>query len=144
MNLTCFRVHAFTQVPFGGNPACVIPLTTWPEDRWMLQMAKEMAVAETAYIGPSDDPENEVDFHLRQSSQAAHTATGTRICSQCTRARPAIPRCGLVRLGHKEPTVKRSTPRAISAPWPAGRSLVAVVAADAPLLCAPPLAKASG
>jgi PhzF family phenazine biosynthesis protein len=65
MNLTCFRVHAFTQDPFGGNPACVIPLTTWPDDRWMLQMAKEMAVAETAYIGPSDNSEDEVDFHLR-------------------------------------------------------------------------------
>ena len=64
MNLTCYRIHAFTQDPFGGNPACVIPLMSWPEDGWLLQMAQEMAVAETAYIVPTpDDPEAE--FHLR-------------------------------------------------------------------------------
>lgn len=64
MTLTCYRVHAFTQDPFGGNPACVIPMTRWPEDPWMLRMAQEMAVAETAYIVPTpDDPEAE--FHLR-------------------------------------------------------------------------------
>ena len=64
MSLTCYRIHAFTQDPFGGNPACVIPLTSWPEDQWMLRMAQEMAVAETAYIVPTpDDPE--ADFHLR-------------------------------------------------------------------------------
>ena len=64
MNLTCFRVNAFTQDPFGGNPACVIPLTAWPEDAWMLRMAQEMAVAETAYIVPTPD-HPEADYHLR-------------------------------------------------------------------------------
>ena len=64
MSLTCYRIHAFTQDPFGGNPACVIPLTSWPEDQWMLSMAQEMAVAETAYIVPTpNDPE--ADYHLR-------------------------------------------------------------------------------
>ena len=64
MTLTCYRIHAFTQDPFGGNPACVIPMTRWPEDNWMLRMAQEMAVAETAYIVPTpDDPQAE--FHLR-------------------------------------------------------------------------------
>ena len=64
MSLTCYRIHAFTQDPFGGNPACVIPMMKWPEDQWMLRMAQEMAVAETAYIVPSpEDPEAE--FHLR-------------------------------------------------------------------------------
>lgn len=64
MSLTCYRIHAFTQDPFGGNPACVIPLTSWPEDQWMLRMAQEMAVAETAYIVPTpNDPE--ADYRLR-------------------------------------------------------------------------------
>ncbi|MGB2135938.1 MAG: PhzF family phenazine biosynthesis protein, partial [Flavobacteriales bacterium] len=64
MSLTCYRIHAFTRDPFGGNPACVIPMMKWPEDQWMLRMAQEMAVAETAYIVPTpDDPEAE--FHLR-------------------------------------------------------------------------------
>ena len=64
MSLTCYRIHAFTLNPFGGNPACVIPMMKWPEDQWMLRMAQEMAVAETAYIVPTpDDPETE--FHLR-------------------------------------------------------------------------------
>ena len=64
MSLTCYRIHAFTLDPFGGNPACVIPMTRWPDDAWMLKMAQEMAVAETAFIVPTpDDPEAE--FHLR-------------------------------------------------------------------------------
>ena len=63
--MQCFRVHAFTQDPFGGNPACIIPLDSWPEDQWMLRMAQEMAVAETAYIVPTPDAEDGTDYHLR-------------------------------------------------------------------------------
>jgi len=64
MSLACYRIHAFTRDPFGGNPACVIPMMSWPEAAWMLRMAQETAVAETAYIVPTpDDPEAE--FHLR-------------------------------------------------------------------------------
>ncbi len=63
--MQCFRIHAFTQDPFGGNPACVIPLDHWPEDAWMLRMAQEMAVAETAYIVPTPEAEGGSDYHLR-------------------------------------------------------------------------------
>ena len=63
--MQCFRIHAFTQDPFGGNPACVIPLDHWPEDSWMLRMAQEMAVAETAYIVPTPGAEDRSDYHLR-------------------------------------------------------------------------------
>ena len=63
--MQCFRIHAFTQDPFGGNPACVIPLDSWPEDSWMLRMAQEMAVAETAYIVPTPGAEDGTDYHLR-------------------------------------------------------------------------------
>ena len=65
--MNCFRVHAFTQDPFGGNPACVMPLTSWPSDRWMLRMAQENAVAETAYIVATPEGEGipAADFHLR-------------------------------------------------------------------------------
>jgi PhzF family phenazine biosynthesis protein len=65
MNLTCFRVHAFTQDPFGGNPACVMPLTAWPSDDLLLRLAQENMVAETAYIVPTDGTNSKADYHLR-------------------------------------------------------------------------------
>ena len=63
MTLTCFRIHAFTQDPFGGNPACVIPLHAWPEDDWMLSMAREMGGAETAYIIPTPEGDGDLTAH---------------------------------------------------------------------------------
>jgi PhzF family phenazine biosynthesis protein len=60
------RIHAFTQDPFGGNPACIIPLTSWPSNSWMLRMASKMAVAETAFIVPTQhDTDADADYHLR-------------------------------------------------------------------------------
>lgn len=35
---------------FGGNPACVVPLDTWLSNEIMLKIAKENAVAETAFF----------------------------------------------------------------------------------------------
>ncbi|MDB9783125.1 PhzF family phenazine biosynthesis isomerase, partial [Winogradskyella sp.] len=55
-----YQVDAFTQETFGGNPACVVPLTSWLSDEQLLHIAKENAVAETAFFVPKDD-----HFHLR-------------------------------------------------------------------------------
>lgn len=50
MKLDLFQVDAFTDKIFGGNPACVVPLKEWLPDNILLQIAKENAVAETAYF----------------------------------------------------------------------------------------------
>src|SRR5262245_42343709 len=43
-----FHVDAFTNRPFGGNPAAVCLLPAWREDRWLQAVAREMNLSETA------------------------------------------------------------------------------------------------
>jgi PhzF family phenazine biosynthesis protein len=50
MKLELYQIDAFTNKIFGGNPACVVPLTEWLPDEILLQIAKENAVAETAFF----------------------------------------------------------------------------------------------
>jgi PhzF family phenazine biosynthesis protein len=60
MKLDLYQIDAFTNRIFGGNPACVVPLKEWLPDTILLQIAKENAVAETAFFIPKGD-----QFHLR-------------------------------------------------------------------------------
>ncbi|HOG20184.1 MAG TPA: PhzF family phenazine biosynthesis protein [Salinivirgaceae bacterium] len=50
MQLQCFQIDAFTDKLFGGNPACVVTLNEWLSDEILLKIAKENAVAETAFF----------------------------------------------------------------------------------------------
>jgi predicted PhzF superfamily epimerase YddE/YHI9 len=35
-------VDAFTNRPFGGNPAAIVPLDHWKNDQWLQNVAMEM------------------------------------------------------------------------------------------------------
>lgn len=50
MKLDLYQIDAFTQKTFGGNPACVVPLSEWPSIEILLKIAKENAVPETAFF----------------------------------------------------------------------------------------------
>src|SRR3954470_9803037 len=50
-----FQVDAFTTKPFAGNPAGVALLDAEAEPAWMLSVAAEMNVAETAFLVPAGD-----------------------------------------------------------------------------------------
>ncbi|MBK8466030.1 MAG: PhzF family phenazine biosynthesis protein [Chloracidobacterium sp.] len=50
MKLEIFQVDAFTNKPFGGNPAAVVPLDAWLSDETMLAIAAENNLAETAFF----------------------------------------------------------------------------------------------
>lgn len=50
MKLSLYQIDAFTDTIFGGNPACVVPLDNWLPDEILLKIAKENAVAETAFF----------------------------------------------------------------------------------------------
>lgn len=50
MKLELYQIDAFTTKTFGGNPACVIPLTDWLPDDILLKITQENAVAETAFF----------------------------------------------------------------------------------------------
>lgn len=50
MNLRIFQVDAFTEKPFGGNPAAVVPLESWLADDAMMKIAAENNLSETAFF----------------------------------------------------------------------------------------------
>jgi PhzF family phenazine biosynthesis protein len=62
MNLTIYQIDAFTNKLFGGNPAAVIPLTTWIPDELMQQIALENNLSETVFFVPSVNATTDYDI----------------------------------------------------------------------------------
>nr|XP_045623167.1 phenazine biosynthesis-like domain-containing protein [Procambarus clarkii]XP_045623169.1 phenazine biosynthesis-like domain-containing protein [Procambarus clarkii]XP_045623170.1 phenazine biosynthesis-like domain-containing protein [Procambarus clarkii] len=56
MKLQLFTVDAFTDQPFSGNPAAVIPLTQVVEEEVLQRLAEELNLSETAYVSPKATP----------------------------------------------------------------------------------------
>jgi PhzF family phenazine biosynthesis protein len=50
MGLNITQVDAFTDRPFGGNPAAVCVLPEPGDERWMQNVAREMNLSETAFL----------------------------------------------------------------------------------------------
>ena len=80
MKLNLYQIDAFTDKTFGGNPACVVPLDNWLGDDILLKIAKENAVAETAFFVDQGDkihlrwftPEIEMDLCGHATLATAH------------------------------------------------------------------------
>ena len=80
MKLELYQIDAFTDKMFGGNPACVVPLTDWLPDETLLNITKENAVAETAFFVDKGDkihlrwftPEIEMDLCGHATLATAH------------------------------------------------------------------------
>ena len=54
MKLDLYQVDAFTQGVFGGNPAAVCPLESWPADALLQRIAAENNLSETAFTVPCE------------------------------------------------------------------------------------------
>lgn len=63
MALKLFQVDAFTDRPFAGNPAAVVPLQSWLDAAQMQAIAAENNLSETAFLVPSAAAET--DFEIR-------------------------------------------------------------------------------
>ncbi|MEM9554288.1 MAG: PhzF family phenazine biosynthesis protein [Acidobacteriota bacterium] len=80
-----YQVDAFTDRPFAGNPAAVVPLdASWhaagePTDAWMQALAAEMNLSETALVAPHADGA-EGAFELRWFTPA----TEVSLCGHAT------------------------------------------------------------
>lgn len=80
MALTIYQVDAFSEKPFGGNPACVCVLPEPRSVEWMQLVAAEMNVAETAFLCRRQDgydlrwftPTIEVDLCGHATLASAH------------------------------------------------------------------------
>jgi PhzF family phenazine biosynthesis protein len=53
-------VDAFTDRPFGGNPAAVCVLERWPSDEWLQLVGRELNLSETAFLVPRSVAEYEL------------------------------------------------------------------------------------
>jgi PhzF family phenazine biosynthesis protein len=80
MRIPFAQIDAFTDTPFGGNPAAVMPLSAWLDDDVLLKIAQENNLSETAFIVASD--EESVDFDLRWFTPGAEVA----LCGHATLA----------------------------------------------------------
>lgn len=77
-----YVVDAFTDQPFAGNPAAVVPLERPAPEAWMQSVAAEMNLSETAFLHPADagawalrwfTPAVEVDLCGHATLASAHT-----------------------------------------------------------------------
>ena len=66
MPLLIYQVDAFTAVPFRGNPAAVCILPAARDEAWMRDVAREMNLAETAFlVTHTGEPATHDAFDLR-------------------------------------------------------------------------------
>jgi PhzF family phenazine biosynthesis protein len=79
-SLPFFQVDAFAEKPLTGNPAAVMPLDHWLDDRLMQAIAVENNLSETAFAVPSDS--GDVEFDLRWFTPA----TEVPLCGHATLA----------------------------------------------------------
>ncbi len=77
MSLPIYHVDAFTDRPFGGNPAAVCILPSPQVEAWMQSVAREMNLSETAFV----HPEGPI-FRLRWFTPAVEVA----LCGHATLA----------------------------------------------------------
>jgi PhzF family phenazine biosynthesis protein len=77
MKLTIYQVDAFAEKIFEGNPAAVIPLTSWLPDPIMQQIAMENNLSETVFFVPVES-----GFHIRWFTPKAEV----KLCGHATLA----------------------------------------------------------
>jgi PhzF family phenazine biosynthesis protein len=95
MEIQIFQVDAFTEKPFGGNPAavCILPEPCSPT--WMQNVAKEMNLSETAFLHKQKEgfdlrwftPAVEVDLCGHATLASAHILWETGLLNPQEQAR---------------------------------------------------------
>lgn len=72
-----YIVDAFTNKPFAGNPAAVCVMDEWPSEQFMMNLAMENNLSETAFIVKEDE-----GYHLRWFTPG----TEVELCGHATLA----------------------------------------------------------
>ena len=79
-SLPFFQVDAFAERPLTGNPAAVMPLERWLDDKVMQAIAAENNLSETAFTVPSE--REDADYDLRWFTPASEV----ELCGHATLA----------------------------------------------------------
>lgn len=77
MELDVYQIDAFSDRPFAGNPAGVVPLKSWLPDDVLQSIAAEINQAETAFFAPEGD-----HFRIRWFTPT----TEVKLCGHATLA----------------------------------------------------------
>ena len=80
--LKIFQVAAFTDRPFGGNSAAVVPLDQWLDESLMQAIAAENNLSETAFFVPTGKDE----WHIRWFTPTVEVP----LCGHATLASAAV------------------------------------------------------
>jgi PhzF family phenazine biosynthesis protein len=131
MSLRITQVDAFTNKPFAGNPAGVCILPKAADEAWMLNVAREMNLAETAFLVPQRDgydlrwftPAVEVDLCGHATLASAHVLWEDRHLKPDVQARFHT-RSGLLTADRRDAWIELDFPATPAAPasLPAGLS----------------------
>ena len=81
MRIPLFHIDAFTTHTFAGNPAAVMPLSTFLDDVLLQKIAAENNLSETAFLVPAGD-----DYRLRWFTPL----TEVPLCGHATLASAAV------------------------------------------------------
>jgi PhzF family phenazine biosynthesis protein len=81
LRVPIFQIDAFTTRRFAGNPAAVVLMQSFPEDRVMQAIAAENNLAETAFLVPEAN-----DYRLRWFTPITEVA----LCGHATLASAAV------------------------------------------------------
>lgn len=68
MQIPVYQIDAFTDRPFGGNPAAICPLDAWLDEDLMQAVAAEKNLSETAFFVANGRPNG---YDLRWFTPAA-------------------------------------------------------------------------
>jgi PhzF family phenazine biosynthesis protein len=117
MTLRITQVDSFTNRPFAGNPAGVCILPKAADESWMLKVAGEMNLAETAFLVPRRDgydlrwftPTVEVDLCGHATLASAHVLWEEGHLQPSAQARFHT-KSGLLTADHREPWIELDFP----------------------------------
>jgi PhzF family phenazine biosynthesis protein len=132
MKIRQYQVDAFTTRVFGGDPAAVCQLDSWPDDELLQAIATENNLSETAFFIKSEQ-----GFHLRWFTPVAEV----NLCGHATLAAAHVI---FEILGHAEQTVAFETLSGILTVTRLGALLVMDFPAAKPVPCAAPQALLAG
>jgi PhzF family phenazine biosynthesis protein len=124
------QVDSFTDKPFAGNPAAVCILDTPAVESWMQDVAREMNLAETAFLVQEGDgfalrwftPTVEVDLCGHATLASAHVLWEARHLPMDRQARFRT-RSGLLTADKKGPWIEMDFPATPAEPEPSGSAV---------------------
>src|SRR5881394_2747483 len=123
MPLRITQVDAFTDRPFAGNPAAVCILPTSAEPAWMQNVAREMNLAETAFLVPRNGeydlrwftPAVEVDLCGHATLASAHVLWEDGLLNTTAQARFHT-KSGLLTADRHDSWIELDLPTTIASP----------------------------